>query len=71
MSKKTNEQKATEFYALALANYETWGHWVYETETVAELTEAFASGTYRSVTDAVRQAKVYAEYAADIQATAW
>jgi hypothetical protein len=71
MAKKTNEQNATEFYAAAHKNYETWGHWVYETESVATLAEAFAAGQYKSVADAVRQAKQYAEYAADIQATAW
>lgn len=65
------EDKATKFYKLAQDNYETWGDWVVECQTIAELTEQFANGTYANVRDAVKAAKAYADYADEIKATAW
>lgn len=65
------EVKAATFYSLALENYETWGDYIVECETLEGLTEKFANGTYKTVRGAVAAAKEYAAYADEIKATAW
>ena len=64
----TANEKAKEMLKLALENYETWGHWVYECETEAELTAEFEK-TGQSLDEAIDLAKMYADYAAEIKAT--
>lgn len=54
---------------LAEENYDTWGHWIVECETIKELAEKFRDGTYKDLAAAVELAKIYADYADDIKAT--
>ena len=71
MSKKlTPREKAERLMKLAHDNYETWGDRIVECETLDELEAEFAK-TGESVREAVRTAKMVADYAADIKATAW